>query len=148
MGFTTALIRSAFLVNAAYAESGREFGVTPQQGQLLCVLRAQPFGMGELGTVLGLAKSSVTGLVDRTERGGLVRREPDPDDSRAVRVVLTPHGREVADAFYAKTHQRIEDLPSSLTAGELDALTGLLGRVVEDNNVSVIFPELDGPTRN
>ncbi|MFD0532862.1 MarR family winged helix-turn-helix transcriptional regulator [Actinomadura luteofluorescens] len=48
--------------------------------------------MGELGAMLGLAKSSLTGLVDRTERNGLVRREPDPRDLRAVRVALTAEG--------------------------------------------------------
>ncbi|GIE92003.1 MarR family transcriptional regulator [Actinoplanes regularis] len=42
--------------------------------------------MSELGAVLGLAKSSPTGLVDRSERSGLVERGPDPEDSRAVRV--------------------------------------------------------------
>ncbi|TGB03053.1 MarR family transcriptional regulator [Streptomyces sp. MZ04] len=41
--------------------------------------------MSELGTMLGLAKSSLTGLVDRTAQHGLVRREPDPRDGRAVR---------------------------------------------------------------
>ncbi len=70
-----ALVRSSFLVNAVYAESGREYGVTPQQGQLLCVLMSRSYGMSELGAMLRLAKSSLTGLVDRTERNGLVRRE-------------------------------------------------------------------------
>ncbi|WP_279582583.1 hypothetical protein [Fodinicola feengrottensis] len=70
IGMVAALVRSSFLVNAVYAESGREHGLTPQQGQLLCVLMAQPYGMTELGSMLGLAKSSLTGLVDRTERNG------------------------------------------------------------------------------
>lgn len=138
-----ALVRSAFLVNAVYAESGREFGLTPQQGQLLCVLMAQPFGMGELGTMLGLAKSSITGLVDRTERNGLVRRESDPKDTRAVRVALTAQGRKLAEEFYAETCRRVEKLPTGLTAAERDVLAGLLGRVVLDNEVPVVFMELD-----
>lgn len=138
-----ALVRSAFLVNAVYAESGREFGLTPQQGQLLCVLMAQPFGMGELGAMLGLAKSSITGLVDRTERNGLVRRESDPKDTRAVRVALTAQGRKLAEEFYAETCRRVEKLPTGLTAAERDVLAGLLGRVVLDNEVPVVFMELD-----
>src|SRR4051812_40292564 len=92
----TALVRTAFLVDAVYAESAREHGLTPQQGQLLCVLMTQPYGMGELGSLLGLAKSSLSGLVDRTERNGLVGREPDPRDSRAVRVALTVRGSRLA----------------------------------------------------
>jgi DNA-binding MarR family transcriptional regulator len=141
IGVVAALVRSAFLVNAVYAESGREYGLTPQQGQLLCVLMAQPFGMSELGAMLGLAKSSLTGLVDRTERNGLVRREADPQDTRAVRVALTPRGSRLAAEFYAETCRRIDRLPAGLGDTERGTLAGLLGRVVLDNEVPVVFPE-------
>jgi DNA-binding MarR family transcriptional regulator len=138
----TALVRTSFLVNAVYAESGREHGITPQQGQLLCVLMAQPYGMGELSAMLGLAKSSLTGLVDRTERNGLVQREPDPQDPRAVRVALTPQGSRLAAEFYAETCRRIDRLPVGLSAVERDTLASLLGRIVLDNQVPVVFMEL------
>lgn len=142
MGVVAALVRAAFLVNAVYAESSREHGLTPQQGQLLCVLMARPYGMSELSAVLGLAKSSLTGLVDRTERNGLVRREPDPHDTRAVRVALTPRGSELAAEFYAETCRRVDRLPAGLGADERDALAALLGRVVTANEVPVVFLEL------
>ena len=147
IGVVTALVRSSFLVNAVYAESGREYGLTPQQGQLLCVLMAQPYGMGELGAMLGLAKSSLTGLVDRTERNGLVRREPDPQDMRAVRVALTSRGSRLAEEFYVETCRRIEELPAGLSAAERDALADLLGRVVRDNEVPVVFVEPGATSR-
>jgi DNA-binding MarR family transcriptional regulator len=143
IGLVAALVRSAFLVNAVYAESGREHGLTPQQGQLLCVLMAQPYGMSELGAMLGLAKSSLTGLVDRTERNGLVRREPDSRDTRAVRVALTPQGSRLAEVFYAETCRRIDKLPTRLSAAERDTLASLLGRIVFDNKVPVVFMEQD-----
>lgn len=139
LGVVPALVRASFLVNAVYAESGREHGLTPQQGQLLCVLMKQPYGMGELSTTLGLAKSSLTGLVDRTERNGLVRREPDPADTRAVRVALTPRGSALAAEFYDETCRRIDELPRGLSAADRDTLAGLLSRVVQDNNVPVVF---------
>jgi DNA-binding MarR family transcriptional regulator len=142
IGVVAALVRSSFLVNAVYAESGRQHGLTPQQGQLLCVLMARPYGMSDLGAVLGLAKSSLTGLVDRTERNGLVRRVPDPQDSRAVRVALTPRGSKLAAEFYDETCRRIERLPAGLSEAERDALAALLGRVVMDNQVPVVFVEL------
>ena len=143
IGVVAGLVRSAFLVNAVYAESGREHGLTPQQGQLLCVLMAQPYGMSELGAILGLAKSSLTGLVDRTERNGLVRREPDPRDTRAVRVALTARGSRLAEDFYAETCRRIDRLPAGLSDAERGTLARLLGRVVLDNKVPVVFLEQD-----
>ena len=143
IGTVAALVRSTFLVNAVYADSAREYGLTQQQGQLLCVLMAQPYGMSELGAMLGLAKSSLTGLVDRTERNGLVRREPDPRDTRAVRVALTPRGRGLAEEFYDETGRRIGRLPAGLSDAERGTLARLLGRVVLDNKVPVVFLEQD-----
>ncbi|NUT34437.1 MAG: MarR family transcriptional regulator [Hamadaea sp.] len=143
MSVVTALVRASFLVNAVYAESGREHGLTPQQGQLLCVLMAQPYGMSELGGILGLAKSSLTGLVDRSERNGLVRREPDPHDARAVRVALTDKGAQLAEEFFEATVRRVDELPTGLTAAERKTLAALLGRVVTDNKVPQVFLEAD-----
>lgn len=143
IGTVAALVRSTFLVNAVYADSAREHGLTQQQGQLLCVLMAQPYGMSELGAMLGLAKSSLTGLVDRTERNGLVQRKPDPQDSRAVRVALTRRGAKLADEFYTETCRRVEELTSGFAPAERDALATLLGRVVTDNKVPTVFMEPD-----
>ncbi|WP_405142070.1 MarR family transcriptional regulator [Sphaerisporangium sp. NBC_01403] len=143
MGVVTALVRSSFLVNAVYAEAAREHGLTPQQGQLLCVLMARPYGMSDLGGVLGLAKSSLTGLVDRTAERGLVRREPDPQDRRAVQVTLTAAGDELAEGFYTETCRRVEMLPAALGEADRGRLADLLGRVVLDNKVPVVFMDWD-----
>lgn len=141
VGVVAALVRAAFLVDGVYAEVSRAYGLTPQQGQLLCVLMPQPYGMSELGETLGLAKSSLTGLVDRTVRRGLVRREADPRDGRAVRVGLTDQGAELAGKFYAETCRRMEALPSGLSGTERDRLAVLLSRVVVDNEVPEVFVE-------
>lgn len=141
MGIVAALVRSAFLVDAVYSESARQYGLTAQQGQLLCVLMARPHGMSELGPMLRLARSSLTGLVDRTERNGFVRRVPDPGDQRLVRVALTAYGSRVVEEFYAETCRRVAELPASLTAGERDTLAGLLGRVVRAHEVPAVFLE-------
>jgi DNA-binding MarR family transcriptional regulator len=139
LGVVAGLVRASFLVNAVYSESAREYGLTVQQGQLLCVLMAQPYGMGDLGVTLGLEKSSLTGLVDRAVRRGLVRREPDPDDRRAVHVVLTEEGRELAEEFYAATCRRVDELAAGLGTPDRDRLAALLGRVVRDNEVPTVF---------
>ncbi|MER7703867.1 MarR family transcriptional regulator [Kitasatospora sp. NPDC097605] len=139
VGVVGALVRAAFLVDAVYAESAREHGLTSQQGQLLCVLMGRSYVMGELGGLLRLAKSSLSGLVDRSERNGLVRRESCEEDARSVRVALTVEGLALARRFYAETCRRIDELPAGLSAGEREALAGLLGRVVLDNKVPPVF---------
>ncbi|MEU4623185.1 MarR family transcriptional regulator [Actinoplanes sp. NPDC023801] len=145
IGVVAALVRATFLVNAVYAESAREYGLTPQQGQLLCVLMPRSYAMGELSTLLRLAKSSLTGLVDRTERNGLVRREPHPRDPRGTLVTLTPRGRTLAREFYDETCRRVDELPAGLAPDEREVLATLLGRMVRDNEVPIVFAESGHP---
>lgn len=142
MSVVTALVRSAFLVDATYENAAREHQLTSQQGQLLCVLMGKPeegFGMGELVRTLGLAKSSLTGLVDRSLRRGLVRREADSADGRAVRVFLTEEGEKLAEEFYNETVARVAELPVMLSEPEQEQLAELLGRLVLANQVPVVF---------
>jgi len=144
MGVVSALVRSAFLVDRTYENVARRHQPTAQQGQLLCVLMGKPeegFGMGELGHVLGLAKSSLTGLVDRSLRRGLVRREADSADGRAVRVFLTGEGEKLAEEFCDETVVRIADLTAGLSSQEQSRLTGLLARLVLENQVPAVFGE-------
>ena len=55
-----------------------------------------PLTAGEIGVHLGLSSGAVTGLIDRLEAGGWVRRERDPQDRRRVFVhVATEHGPDL-----------------------------------------------------
>jgi DNA-binding MarR family transcriptional regulator len=146
MGMGTALVRTAFLVDAVYADSVREFDLTVPQAQLLCVLIARPYGMFELAKTLGLAKSSISGLVDRSEKRDLVRREADPGDGRAFRVALTDKGAQLAEQFHEETTKRVAELPLGLSAAEQDVLVGLLTRVIADNHVPVVFTDSGCPS--
>lgn len=140
-GMASALVRTAFLVHAVYTEASRQHGLPVQQAQLVCVLAARPRGMGELSSMLGLEKSSLTGLVDRAARSGLVRREPDPLDRRAVLVALTAEGRATAGEFYPDITVRMEALADGMGAAERERLTALLERVLLGNEVPAVFVE-------
>jgi DNA-binding MarR family transcriptional regulator len=143
MGMGTVLVRTAFLVDAVYADSVRHFDLTVPQAQLLCVLMARPYGMFELAKVLGLAKSSVSGLVDRSAKRDLVRREADPGDGRAFRVALTAKGAQLAEEFHEETTRRVAELPLGLSDGEREVLIGLLTRLVTDNRVPAVFADAE-----
>src|SRR3954454_13429725 len=49
----------------------------------------------ELAREVGLSPTAMSRFVDRAEAAGYVRREPDPDDRRALQVVLTDEGLEL-----------------------------------------------------
>ena len=62
-GLAEALMRLSQLVAHVFADVSRGRDLTPQQAQLLCTLLEGPVGMTELGRLLHLEKSSLTGLV-------------------------------------------------------------------------------------
>ena len=68
--------------------------LSPSQFNILNLLRDRPDGFSQidLGRLLIMHRSNVTGLVDRLEKRGLVRRLDAAGDRRAYRVVLTPAG--------------------------------------------------------
>ncbi|NOX34389.1 MAG: MarR family transcriptional regulator [Deltaproteobacteria bacterium] len=61
-------------------------------GVLLSLWNEDGLKANEVGRRAGLEPSTMTGLLDRMERDGLVERKPDPNDRRANRIHLTKKG--------------------------------------------------------
>jgi DNA-binding MarR family transcriptional regulator len=76
----------------------------------------------DLGTRLGLEKSTVSRLVDAMAGKGWVERVPDPANRRFRNVRLTPAGHEAAAQVAAAIRQRHDRILGSLTPEERDAL--------------------------
>ncbi|MFC9704890.1 MarR family winged helix-turn-helix transcriptional regulator [Streptomyces sp. NPDC056943] len=77
-----------------FAAAAAHHGLTSTQAKLLAQIDG-PLPMRALATLLVCDASNVTGIVDRLEVRGLVRREPAPTDRRVKNVVATDEGREV-----------------------------------------------------
>lgn len=78
-----------------------------------------------------LSLSRVSRLFEALERRGLVARAQCPGDSRVVHAVVTDEGRELADAARRTFDGIVEDgFLGRLEPGEVEALAGLLGKVV------------------
>src|SRR6516162_3299625 len=83
----------SFVIQGMLERRAAEHDLSVIQTRLLGILRDRTPTMNELARFLRLDKSSVTGLVDRAERRGLVTRLPSATDRRAVQVSLTADGR-------------------------------------------------------
>ncbi|MFE3122134.1 MULTISPECIES: MarR family winged helix-turn-helix transcriptional regulator [Streptomyces] len=102
--------------------------LTASQGKALTVLRRGPAAMRSLAETMACDASNVTGIIDRLEQRGLVRREPDAFDRRVKNVILTAEGEHLTDAIRAKmltTKEGIERLDEQ----ERDSLYTLLEQV-------------------
>lgn len=74
--------------------------------------------------------SGMTGKLDRLEEQGLIQRSPDPDDRRAIRLVVTDAGRELIDNAFASSLQTYESMLVHLTREETEDLRDLLEKVL------------------
>ncbi|ROS30633.1 MarR family winged helix-turn-helix transcriptional regulator [Cellulomonas sp. PhB150] len=124
------LVQLSFAVQRILASVGAERELSVVQMRLLGIVRDRRIGMAELGLHLGLDKSSVTGLVTRAERRGLVQRSPSPDDGRAVLVTLTPLGRDWTEQGAAEVAVAVGELTAHLGADQRALLTSLAASVV------------------
>lgn len=124
------LAQLSFLIQGILERRAREQGLSIIQIRLLGVLRDRGPTMNELARLLGLDKSSVTGLVDRAERRGLVVRVPSTTDRRAVLVGLTDRGRSLASGGAARFEADVSLLLKHLPPADRDALAGLISRLL------------------
>lgn len=105
--------------------------LSPSQFNILNLLRLSPEGMSqvELSRALIMHRSNVTGLVDRLEARGLVRREEQPGDRRAYRVVVTPGGQqlvhEILPHYYKAAEEVWGDLPERRVTQLLEDLAAV-----------------------
>jgi DNA-binding MarR family transcriptional regulator len=129
-GLGDVLVQLSFAVQLILGRAATAHGLSVIQARLLGILRDREPTMAGLARFLVLDKSSITGLVDRAERRGLVRRSAAPQDGRSVQVAITPHGREVFGAFARDAGREISALTDGFTEAEGGRLAELAGRIV------------------
>ena len=126
-----ALVQLSFLVQGTLAELAAEHGMSVAQARLLGVLRDREPTMNELGRHLGLDKSSVSGLVDRAERRGLVARTASATDRRVVQVSITPAGLELVTTAAAVFADRLGGLTADVSDSDRRALVRATRRILD-----------------
>jgi DNA-binding MarR family transcriptional regulator len=124
------LIQFCRLVQGIYARTSERHDLTPVQAKLICVLAFGPRGMAELAQCFGVEKATLTGLVDRAEQRGLVRRSPVLGDRRALHVTLTDTGRRAATAFHAEATEELNYLLSALPATDREDFRRSVAKII------------------
>jgi DNA-binding MarR family transcriptional regulator len=101
------------------------------------VYREGPVRLTTLASKEGVSQPSMTQLVQRLERAGLVSRLPDPDDGRVCLIGITEAGQALLDDRKRLRRERLAALMTTLSAEEQSALwlsarvaVPLIGRLV------------------
>ena len=128
---TDALAETAFTVTALLAESAAAHDLSLTQLRMLAILRDREPRIADLAAFLGLERSSVSGLVDRAVRRGLVHRTASADDARATRLSLTDEGRRLAAVVTAQVDARLVPMTGRLATAERARLVVLLRKLLD-----------------
>jgi MarR family transcriptional regulator, organic hydroperoxide resistance regulator len=90
-----------------------------------------PSTPGELARFTGLTTGGVTMMLDRLEKAGYLKREPNPRDRRSILVRLNPAKVKKMQAFYIDINQRMATLLDETPERELRAVVKLLSKMSE-----------------
>ena len=130
--FREALRHSIYLVRRLDADGELSAAQLSTLKMLLDAADEAGVRVGEIARNLGVKVPSATEQIIKLERAGLVRRDADPADSRAVRVKLTREGHAAVDSANERRNAVIAGILGSLTAAEREALAAaipVIGRI-------------------
>jgi DNA-binding MarR family transcriptional regulator len=125
------IVRTSDRLQIRFARLFREHGLTPSQYNILRILRGEgrPLPILEIADRTITVVPGITGLIDRLEHAGFVRRERCERDRRVIYVALTGKGTQalaVLDEPLLALHKK---LMSHLTQADFRALNELLDKV-------------------
>lgn len=107
-------------------------GLTPALFALLNVIGAREGAIQqELGTALGIDRSTMVSLIDELENARLARRRPSATDRRAREIAITPEGRRLLKRARGLISKVEDEVLAGLTSQERRELLRLLHRALE-----------------
>src|SRR6476659_6322064 len=125
------LMKLFFTQRADLPTLAAQLELSPAQCHVLHLIEPdRPVPMGQLAETLACDASNVTGLVDRLESRGLVRRRPSAEDRRVKVLDLTPTGARLRTLLLDRMTTPPDTL-RRLSVSEQRALVRILTRLLE-----------------
>jgi DNA-binding MarR family transcriptional regulator len=127
------------------AEALGSIGLTPALFALLNVIGAREGAIQqELGSTLGIDRSTMVSLIDQLESAGLARRRPSATDRRAREIAITAKGRRLLQRARGLISQVEDEVLAGLTARERRELLELLRRALDSAPAQPLWSSDEG----
>ncbi|WP_447005417.1 MarR family winged helix-turn-helix transcriptional regulator [Saccharothrix isguenensis] len=122
--FSAYVRETSALTTLFHSRVAEQLGLSPTDGKCLdMAMRADgPITAGRIAELSGLSTGAVTGVIDRLERAGYVRRVRDPHDRRKVLVEVTVGDEGEFDHLFAGAQEALREVLSQFTPEERDVL--------------------------
>lgn len=123
--FTAGWIRSAA------AASLKQFALTPEQYNVLRILRSSPEALclKDITCRMVDRNSNTSRIVDKLTLRGIVKRDLSLADRREVQISLTDKGLELVNEIYLQHKSLVQSTPSGLSEEEAELLSNLLDKM-------------------
>ena len=126
----TLVVTAALKRDLASANAGH---VSPAYlGVLMSLWNEDGLKVGELGRRAGLEPSTMTGLLDRMARDGLLERRADPNDRRAQRIHLTEPGRTARGPVSEVVNRTLDRMLEGVPDKDISHLKETLKRLLSN----------------
>ena len=125
--FLISKVYQKIIINLQKAFSKTNIEVTPVQAMLLFFLQKNNgLSLTQISQGLMLENPTVTGLIDRLEKSGYVKRSDHPNDRRVYLVYLTEKGSRVAEKALPIVKKLNEEIKEGYSKKEIDAFKKVL----------------------
>jgi len=114
---------------ASVSRAAGEERLSLRQLSALTMIESEQTTLGDVARRLMVTPAVVTGLIDRLERRGYVRRVNSTDDRRRVLLALTDEGRAAAESVSSSLREEIASALSSFSPTELEQLDRSLAKL-------------------
>lgn len=133
-GLADALVTSAFVTMAVINKIGAEHDLSLSLVRVLGILADRRPRMNELAEYLGLEKHTMSGLIARAEKRGLVARAPNEADGRATDVLITAEGTKLIKRLRAQGQKALAPVIGQLGVSDQQLLQDLLQRMLQNRS--------------
>ena len=134
-GLADALVTSAFVTMAVINKIGAEHDLSLSLVRVLGILADRRPRMNALAEYLGLENHTMSGLIARAEKRGLVARAPNEDDGRATDVLITAEGAKLIKRLRAQGQKALAPVMGQLGVSDQRLLQELLHRMLQSRPV-------------
>lgn len=104
-----------------------------EQGKILFMLwQKDKITQKELATEIGLAKNTITVMLEKMEKNNLIRRITDENDKRKSLVILTDYAKSLKKSFDEISDEMLKKVYKGFSEEEIDKYEGYLHRIIRN----------------
>ncbi len=127
------LARASYLISGEFHATLEKERIPVMHWRVLCSLVDAPMSVSELADVVIAKQPTMSKLLARMERQGLIARESDPADGRGVVVSIAPAGKRLVQPLVRLAKHHEASVLEPLGTQDADALVAILGKLIQQH---------------